>query len=136
MSVTYFVHATEDQAKIQREVDRLLGVPSEQMVERMEGHFGNEILKVEIHVTGKSATVAFETIISKAGPELTKEISDNADRYLDEHSAMFLRFDKQALVSGYMALGSADSIRIKIKPRTYLAKGGAISFYRGLMKGG
>jgi RNA binding exosome subunit len=46
-----------------------------------------------------------------------------------------LRLDKQALVSGSFVLGYADPVRIRVKPRTYLAKGGAPAFFKELMKG-
>jgi RNA binding exosome subunit len=134
VEVTYFVHATEDQDKILGAVEKMFGVSSPE-IERLEGHFGNEILKARVHVTGESASKVFRTIVSGMNPNLIKEIGDNLAMYLDEHSSMFLRLDKQALVSGSVVLGSGDPVRIKVKPRTYMAKGGAPSFFRELMEG-
>lgn len=135
VAVTYLAHATEDQAKIQGEVDRILGIPAEPTLERMVGHFGNEIVRAEIHVIGESAWEVFRSLFSKIGPDQKKEIVNSLSQFLDEHSAMFLRFDKQALINGSLRLGNVDSVRIKIKPRKFLAKGGAIPFYRDLLNG-
>jgi RNA-binding protein len=134
IEITYFVHATEDREKILRAVERMLGVPGPEL-ERLEGHFGNEILKGRIHVTGESASKVFMTIVSGMSKNLIREIGDNITKYLDEHSSLFLRFDKQALVLGSFVLGEADTVRIKVKPRTYLVKGGGSSFFRELMGG-
>jgi RNA binding exosome subunit len=55
--------------------------------------------------------------------------------HVDEHSALFLRFDKQGLVAGSLRLGSADAVRVKVKPRGFIPKGGADAFYAGLLRG-
>lgn len=133
--VAYLVHATEDQEKIHREVEKALGVTVRPALEHMVGHFGNEIVKAEIQVTGETAWAVFRTLFSNIRAGEKKEIGDNVAQFLDQHSAMFLRFDKQALMSGSLQLGTADSVKVKIKPRKFLAKGGAIPFYRELLNG-
>jgi RNA binding exosome subunit len=135
VNVTYLVHATEDFDKIQKEVDEVLGAPAKPTIERMVGHFGNEITRAEILLTGETAWAACRTLFSKIGAVQKKEIGDFLSQFLDEHSAMFLRFDKQALMTGVLQLGSIDSLRVKIKPRKFLLKGDAVSFYTGLLNG-
>ena len=135
MEVTYLVHATEDQDKIQNAIGRILGVTPMPEVESLEGHFGNKILRGRFHVTGDSAWNAFRLLTSKMGPELVTEVAENAAQYLDEHSSLFLRFDKQALVSGSFVLGPHDPVRFKIKPRAYLTKGAGPSYFRKLLEG-
>ena len=61
-----------------------------------------------------------------------KEVMADLPSYLDEHSSLFLRFDKQSLVKGRVALGSADVVRVKVKPRGFMMKGAATGFYRKL----
>lgn len=131
----YLVHATEDQAKILKAVEGVIGQSVGPDLERLEGHFGNEILKVTIRLTGEAALTAFGAILSKMGPRLTREIAADSAPFLDEHSAMFLRFDKQALLGGSLVLGSADPVRVKIKPRGFLLRGGAPAFFRELFQG-
>lgn len=136
VEVTYLIHATEDSEKISTAVSRLTGVLSEPVLEHLEGHFGNEITKARIQLTGDVATRAFERIVVMMSDGMRKSISADIGSFLDEHSAMFLRLDKQLLVSGSLALGSGDSVRVKVKPRLFLAKGGAPRFYADLMGGG
>ena len=132
---SYLVHATEDQARIQRAVEDMVGVPANPDVERLEGHFGNEILIVRTRLTGDPAWESTRSLIAKMSPSLLREVSAQVESHLDEHSAMFLRFDKQALVAGSLALGLADSVRVKIKPRAYLMRSGAAGFFRDLLEG-
>ena len=136
VEVSYHVHATEDQGKIQRGVEVVIGQVAEPETELLEGHLGIRIVSSRIHLTGDSAWLAFQSIQLKMPAGLLHEIAEDAESYVDEHSAMFLRFDKQALVGGSLVLGTADVVRLKVKPRAYLMKGGAPSFYRGLMKVG
>ena len=136
VEVSYHVHATEDLARIQRGVEEVIGQAAEPETESLEGHFGNKIVSSRILLTGDPAWLAFRSVLLKMPAGVLREIAEDAESYIDEHSAMFLRFDKQALVGGSLALGTADAVRLKIKPRAYLTKGGAPSFYRGLMKVG
>ena len=135
VEVTYLVHATEDSGKVGTAVAQLLGVASEPMVEQLEGHFGNTIAKVRFHLTGEEAARAFERVVQKMQPTVRQEIIDDVGAFLDEHSALFLRFDKQRLVAGSLTLASADPVRMKVKPRVFLVKGGAPHFYSQLIGG-
>jgi RNA binding exosome subunit len=133
VEVVYLVHATEGADKIGNAVARLLGRETDAETEKLEGHYGNEIMRVRIHLTGEDASKAFDSIIGGIPNGSKEEIAKHIDSYLDEHSALFLRFDKQHLVSGAITQGSGDSIRLKVKPRVFLPKQGAPAFYRGLL---
>ncbi len=135
VEVTYLVHATEDPERIGASVSRLTGVPSEPGLEHLEGHFGNKITKARVRLTGDDATRAFQNMVALMPHAMRKSILADIASFLDEHSALFLRLDKQFLVSGSLALGSRDSIRVKVKPRVFLIKGGAPGFYSKLMGG-
>lgn len=136
VEISFFAHATEDQQKILKAVERAIGRQAEPELERLEGHFGNEITKVRIHLVGEGASTAFGSLVSKMGAGLAREVAANVGEYTDEHSALFLRFEKQALVGGALQLGSSDPVRVKVKPRAYLLRGGAPAFYRGVLLGG
>lgn len=136
IEVSYLVHATEDQEKIQRSIEGIIGTHARPELELMEGHFGNEITRARIHLTGEAAWDALRSIVVKLSPDGAKELSLNTESYLDEHSAMFLRFDKQALVAGSLVFGSVDPVRMKVKPRGYMIRGDAASFFRNLIQGG
>lgn len=113
----------------------MLGNTVKPVVERLEGHFGNEILSARIRLTGEEAAKAVHTAFASLSKDLKAELVANIDEYLDEHSALFLRLDKQRLVSGILALGSRDSVRFKVKPRLFLVRGGAAEFYAKLIGG-
>jgi RNA binding exosome subunit len=135
VEVSYLVHATEDQKKVEEALDRLLAVEVQPVIERLEGHFGNEILSVKLHLTGEEAAKAFQNVVASLSKHLRAELVANVGAFLDEHSALFLRLDKQRLVSGTLALGSGDSVRLKVKPRLFHVKGGATEFYANLIGG-
>lgn len=135
VEVAYLLHATEDEAKVSGAVERLLGMGLEPDMERLEGHFGNEILRAKVHLVGDDASRAFSSLVGTMPQSLRKEVLADLGQFVDEHSALFLRFDKQMLVSGRLSLGASDPVRLKVKPRAYMIKGGAVSFYSQLFGG-
>jgi RNA binding exosome subunit len=136
VEATYLVHATEDAEKVGGAVAKLLGAASEPVVESLEGHFGNRILRGRLHLTGEEAARAFESLVALMPQGMRDEVVADIGPYLDEHSALFLRLDKQKLVSGSVALGTGDAVRLKVKPRVFQLKGGAPRFYAQLIGGG
>jgi len=135
VEVTYLVHATEDPRKMEQALSRLLGAETAPDLERLEGHFGNEILRARLHLVGDEAGRAFESLASRIPRGVKEEVLGDLHSHLDEHAALFLRFDKQSLVSGSVAMGSADAVRVKVKPRRFMMKGGAEGFFAGLLGG-
>lgn len=133
LEVSYFVHATEDLGKIGAAVASLLDYAGEAKTDEMEGHFGNSIVRVRYHITGDDAQRAFEQVTSKMGQSVRNRLKDELDEHLDEHWALYVRLDKQRLLSGRLELTDADPVRIRVKPRLYTAKGGARSLFVGLL---
>jgi RNA binding exosome subunit len=135
VEITWLIHATEDRQKVEEALAEFLAIDSEPAVDRLEGHFGNEILNLKIHLIGEEAMAAFQEIVARLPDGLKKELVANMGAFLDEHSALFLRLDKQLLVAGTLAFGSRDSVRLKVKPRLFLLKGKAAQFYAGMIGG-
>jgi len=133
LEVTYLLHATEDPEKVATAVEKVLSAGGQSQVEDLEGHHGNRILRVRIHLIGDDAQRAFDGIVSRLGGAQRKELVVNLERYLDDHSALFLRFDKEDLVRGTLSLDSADPVRVKVKPRPFLLGHDAAKFYAGLI---
>jgi RNA binding exosome subunit len=131
VEVTYLVHATEDAGKIEGAVARLLGQSETPETESLMGHFGNVIIRARLHLTGARAGAAFEHILASMPRETADGIASDIAPYLDEHAALYLRLDKQRLVSGIVSIGPGDPVRVKIKPRAFTMKGGAAEFYLG-----
>lgn len=135
VEVTYLIHATEDQQKVEESIAEVLAIKVQPVIERLEGHFGNEILSVRLHLIGEEATEAFKGVVARLPKDLRVGLVSNIREFLDEHSALYLRLDKQRMVVGTLALGSGDTVRLKVKPRLFLLKGGAAEFYASLMGG-
>ena len=135
LEVSYLLHATEDGERVGAAVRGLLAAEAALEVEEMEGHFGNSIRKVEVHLHGEEATKAFEGLVARMPGGLRKELVRDVDLLVDEHSSFYLRLDKQRLVKGEMASGYDDAIRLKVKPRAFLMHGRARDFFLGQLKG-
>ncbi|MDA4121003.1 MAG: hypothetical protein OK404_01180 [Thaumarchaeota archaeon] len=135
VEISYLIHSTEDQAKVNAAITELIASSADPEVEEMDGHHGNKILRVRVHLTGEEASKAFGRISERLGDSLRKELMGEIGAHLDEHSAFFLRLDKQSLVSGSPSLGSSDPVRVKVKPRQFLIRGGAAEFYSKLIGG-
>ena len=136
VEVTYLVHATEDAAKIQRAVAGVLGNEAPPETEALEGHFGNPILKARVHLKGADAEAGFRRLVGMMPERVVDEVLSGMGVRLDEHSALFLRLDKQSLMAGAVSLGSSDPVRVKVKPRRFMIRGGALGFYSRLLREG
>ena len=135
VEVAYFVHGTEDPEKLGKAVAALIGLAPTQDGESLEGHFGNRIIVMKVRAVGDEAESAARRVFASMPREMKKEILSGLGSFVDDHSALFLRFDKQLLVQGRLARGSGDPVRVKVKPRLFRIRSGAPEFYRSLMEG-
>ena len=133
VDVSYLVHATEGQERIWEAVAGLFGFGDEPAAEEMEGHYGNRITRVSYHATGEEAGAVFERLMGSLSLKVREELSRTLVDLVDEHSALYLRLDKQTLMAGRVSLESADPVRVKVKPRLFALKGSANEFYRGAL---
>ncbi len=131
LDFSFLLHATEDYDRVCGAVRRLMGDGAPLETEEMEGHFGNRILKVSAHLHGQEATRSFESLAAAMPEALKSELVADIDRSIDEHSSLYIRFDKQKLVQGDVAFGADDVVRVKVKPRAYLMRGRAKEFFVG-----
>jgi len=126
-------HATEEGVRGGRADVALVGVDIEPESQVAEGHFGNPIAVAKMHLTGDQALVAVKSIFSKMSPQVRDSLRRDLDKYMDEHSALYLRLDKQKLLLGEVALSESDPARVRIKPRLYALEGSAAQLYRRLL---
>jgi RNA binding exosome subunit len=129
LDVSYLQHATEDDEKVASAVRGMLGTEAPFESEDLEGHFGNSIRKVSVHLHGEDATRAFTRLTARMPRALRESLVKDIDRLIDEHSSLYLRFDKQRLVQGEITAGYDEAIRVKVKPRAYLMHGHARDFF-------
>ena len=134
MDVSYLLHATEDADKVAAAVRELIGGSTPFEVEEMEGHFGNSIRKVSLRLHGEDATRAFTRLKARMPGALRGAVARDIDKLVDEHSSLYLRFDKQWLLKGELTAGYEEAIRLKVKPRAFLMHGHARDFFLGQLK--
>ena len=134
VEVSCFVHATEDEAKVKDGIVRALGVEDGPSEETLEGHFGNPIVHLVWHATGEAAWAAFTRLVEFIGDGGRKEVLGGLEGNTDEHGALYLRLNKQALVRGTALFSSSDPVRVRVKPRRFMMKGSPEKFYRELME--
>lgn len=133
LEVSYFVQATEDEEKVTQGVRTFVGSGTDCERQELEGHFGNKIIWVRFHLLGDDAFEAFNKLISRMGEDSKRELLKGIESSLDEHMALFIRLNKQLLISGVAAATSSDPVRVKVKPRRP-PKGDAPGFYGRLME--
>jgi RNA binding exosome subunit len=134
LEVSCFVQATEDEEKVRGAITRTLAIQQTPEQEDLEGHFGNSIVHLKWHLTGEQAWTSFQTLISLLGADGRKEIMRELRAYLDDHGALYIRLNKQTLVSGVASFSSSDPIRIRVKPRNFMMKGPPGQFYERIME--
>ncbi len=133
LEVSYFLQMTEDEQKVVGAVSALLGQDQPIEMQDLQGHFGNRILWVRHHLTGDTAESAAKGILGRISPEEKRTILGELTSVLDEHNALYIRLNKQVLVSrGETVLASSDPVRVKVKPRSFKVKGDPEGFYRRL----
>ena len=133
VEVSYFVHATEDETRLIQSVGEKLSLEVAPQREELRGHFGNRIVHVRYHVTGDKAENLFTSITSRIDRADSQAILDTLHAMMDEHRALYLRLNKQQLLSGKIALAPNDPVRVKVKPRSFMIRGDARKFYARIM---
>lgn len=134
LEVSCFIHATEDEGKVAGAVASELKISGEPYRERLDGHFGNEVIRLRYHLTGEEAWLAFRIIADRLERDDLRALLDGLDSAIDEHSALFLRFNKQDLVMGRLTLSAGDPIRVRVKPRQFMIRGDVTRFYCQLLE--
>lgn len=134
MEVSCFIHATEDEGKVAGAIARELKISGEPHRERLDGHFGNEVIHLRYHLTGEEAWLAFTIIAGRLESGDLRALLEGLDSAIDEHSALFLRFSKQDLVMGRLAISAGDPIRVRLKPRQFMIRGEVTRFYGQLLE--
>ncbi len=135
VEVSYFLHATEDYDRVIATIAKAMHIqPESFMSSDAQGHYGNPIEIVRAHLVGKEVSdfvrVLFESFSSVQKQEMLTDI----DRSLNEHGDLFIRLDKQMLLSGKLVQSDIDPVRIKIKLRFNFGRDLVLQAYQDLLK--
>ena len=136
VEVSYIVHATEDESKVGTAVDGLFSVKGEVAKKPLEDHHGNPIVSVKLRFIGADAASAFDDLLVKLSASAREEIAKGIEGMMDEHSSLYLRLDKQAIMTGKLVVGLADAVHFKVKPRLFAVRGRPLDMFLGLLGAG
>ena len=119
VDVSFFAHATEDEAKA-IEATRIL-LPTSQLENivfnrsNLRGHHGNPITLFETKIKEKDIVKAVAENLSSNLGALDKETLLREINLHVEKGSLYLRFDKQAAFQGTFKLGVADPLRVRLR---------------------
>lgn len=119
VDVSFFAHATEDEAKVIEATRHLL--PASQLENivfnrnNLRGHHGNPITLFETKIKEKDVVKALAENLSSNLGVLDKETLLREINLHVEKGSLYLRFDKQAAYLGTFKLGVADPVRVRLR---------------------
>ena len=119
-------HATEDQEKVENAIQNLLSTtepPQPLLLQKANctGHYGNPIILFTAKLQDKEA---LSMVLEKIGKNLSsldkEELSQNLHLHI-EKTNLYLRFNKQSALMGFIKLSQMDPIHLRIhfKSLTY-----------------
>lgn len=113
------VHATEDRSKISGSLADLLGIRPEALESRnSEGHYRNTITTLGATLRKAEARSALERLRSALQGADLDRILDTLEARTDG-STLYMRLDKQEMVSGRIRLNDAGTVRVRITAPVY-----------------
>lgn len=119
IDVSFFAHATEDEAKVIEATRHLLPASQLENIDfsktSLRGHHGNSIALFETKIKEKEIVKAVAESLSSNLGVLDKETLLREISLHVEKGSLYLRFDKQAAFQGTFKLGVADPIRVRLR---------------------
>ncbi len=115
--ISTFVHATEDQVKVESAVLEILKIDEADKIKfaqtMMDGHHGNTILELKTRILDrKDAYEILLWILSRLSPLDEALLDGELAKHLDNRNRLYLRFNKQQAFLGKAVLTFEDSINI------------------------
>jgi len=109
-----FVHATEDREKVLKALMELFpdDVRANVVIEeeRLEGHYGNPIIKIVARVTGEDAVKTFHHIISRLSRIDREALRGTLEDRVDKEGTLYFRLSKQEAYLGGLTVYEADDV--------------------------
>ncbi|MGA1872983.1 MAG: RNA-binding domain-containing protein [Thermoplasmatota archaeon] len=120
LRITAMVHATEDESKVLRSMEILIGggLPVEIERREAEGIFHNPITYMVLELTGQKQI--FSIVEKWESEEFWQLSKEHLEERMDEDLVYHVRVDKQKACLGELELWSkGEAIEIQLKPATY-----------------
>lgn len=122
--VDVIAHATEDRSRIAGSLAGLLGIRSGDLESRSsEGHYRNAITTLGATLRKAEARSALERLRGSLRRADLDRIRDTLETRTDG-STLYMRLDKQDMVSGRIRLNDAGTVRIRITVPVYDGRAG------------
>ena len=112
-----FCHATEDEKKVLKAVERLYPSFSKSTA---KGYFKNPIHIFEAHIKRKRET---ESVISLLQENLGSELKNGLSRRVDKKGNIYIRLDKQELYCGRYVLKNSGEVKITVHMQFHPSEG-------------
>jgi RNA binding exosome subunit len=115
---TAISHATESDEKVSKAVLALCpdGYPEKVDVNRVKGHYGNEIIVIRMRVKGSAKAERFlQELWRRLSDHDRKVLLDEISDRIDQTGSMHIRIDKQELVGGRLVLNDSDPVKVEVK---------------------
>ncbi len=117
VTVSFFIHSTEDANRLLSFLSEKLGLfPEELQTEAIQGHFSNSIIAAKAHVTGRRAQQVAAGVFANLSSTSKAQLLWELDKSMDEHDALYLRIDRQS-PNREITISDEEPIRLKFKPR-------------------
>jgi RNA binding exosome subunit len=135
VTISFFIHSTEDESRLISQASRSLGISPESFeLETLEGHYGNVIHSAKAHIVGYQADTVSKFILGRLDSSCKATIVSDLERSIDEHDSLYLRLDRQ-LLGQSLVLGAEEPIRVKLKPKKrYVNRMAVRDAYQELLK--
>lgn len=134
ISIEIIAHATEDIGKILEPFSEHFEIPEKEFSkDNLTGHFDNPITILRTKIKKKDAWTFLEKLVSKIPDNDFSQIIENIENHLQD-STLHLRFGKQDLINGKMAIQEKDAVKLKIFKPVYI-KNDIVKNYVSLLTG-
>ncbi|MGH9975939.1 MAG: RNA-binding domain-containing protein [Nitrososphaeraceae archaeon] len=121
--ISFLIHSTEDRDRVVNQVSSILIVNKDEFEsENLQGHWGNQIEMIKGRLKGKFANDVANTILTSLDTYDRKKMLHSLHDYVDDKGALHLRLDKQKICVGKIELSDIDSIKMKIKPKSFFSR--------------
>lgn len=125
IALSTIVHATESEGKLKKAIGDLIPERVEIEKEEVEGHYGDPKVIISVSLTRRPDMRLFwDQILNRLEERTLDWLKENALDLVSDDCRLYLRFDKQLLISDgeLRYISSGDVIHVRLNVSAYPAK--------------